>query len=791
MRVGLITFFRNNYGSELQCYATKHFLENHDIECDVLYIEEYEWEKIKSKITSLGKIIGYSILYKDFWANRKHIVSSIKGSSSTMLKESKFGLDWFCESILQPKGIEYKLAKNRTFQKNYDYFICGSDQIWGGAYLVHPFMFLEFAEDTKKIALAPSFGVEQIKHFNTKKFKKEISKISILSSREESGARIIEQLTSRKVPRLADPVNLLTIDEWTAFAEKGVKQKEKYIFVHFLNKPKEIALKSIRSLSKNYRLKILCFANDYVEFSNLGGYEKIGGTPYDYVSLISNACFVCTDSFHTSQISIIFNKSFFTFERNYGHENSQSSRLQNLFSLYHCMDRFITNERINVLELSTAVPNFKEIRNNERMGISDFLLNSIHYDSNISDSNTQLKSADKCTGCMACQAICPVGAINIDYSNFGYQIPKIDGDKCLNCKLCIKVCHSEIVALDCGTNSAYIAFNTNDEFRKKSASGGAFSAIAYAFIKDGGLVCGSRLSFEYGNPVIKHVIIKNIEELDSILGSKYVESNCSEVYESIFNSLKSGKKVLFCGTSCQVKALYSYLKIKKLKTKNLFTIDLICHGVAGCKLFSEYTDSISEKENMQFQAFSFRKKTINDIRFQITGNLVSDNCKKEISIPITQSSYYDMFMHQDSYREQCYHCEYASANKPADITIGDYFEARRDYSELFKDGSVLHDVDFLNCLLVNSERGKALLSEYGMQLFLYEVSRQRVQLSHSNLCKPSSYSTNRLILRDAFEKNGQRGIDRKYKGIFLKKKILRNGKKIISSVWKHSKQQEE
>ena len=35
-KIALITLFENNYGSILQCYATKHFVESMECKCDVL-----------------------------------------------------------------------------------------------------------------------------------------------------------------------------------------------------------------------------------------------------------------------------------------------------------------------------------------------------------------------------------------------------------------------------------------------------------------------------------------------------------------------------------------------------------------------------------------------------------------------------------------------------------------------------------------------------------------------------------------------------------------------------------
>ncbi|MCM1230370.1 MAG: polysaccharide pyruvyl transferase family protein [Ruminococcus flavefaciens] len=784
MRVGLITLFRDNYGSELQCYATKTFLKKHGCECDVLFIEEYGAEKVKSKIKSILNILYYSIRYRGFWKNRKQIKNSIHKNHHSMTAESKFGLDWFCESVLNPKGVEYRLINSEHFNGNYDFFILGSDQVWGGGYLVHPFLFLEFADDRKKVALSPSFGVEEIKNFNKSHFKKSISKIPILSAREESGVKIIQELTSRTVPRLADPIMLLSSEEWEDFSKKGMMMDEDYIFVHFLGAPNQTALEIISYLSEKYNIKVVCFANDYAEYSEITDRVLKGGNPYDYVSLIKNARFVCTDSFHTSHFSIVFNKPFFTFERTYGHNNKQSSRLQNLFSIYNCTDRYITSDLCDITQLDLVTPCFDAIKDKESLALSEYLLNAIETHQKHSQPELSLKSEKNCTGCMACADICPANAITVSYSDFGYRIPAINNEKCINCKLCSKVCHYVIPDRFINTEEAFIAYNINKKQRRISASGGVFSALAYSFINNGGLVAASELSFSHGTPDISHIIVDKSEQLENVLGSKYAESNCINIYSTVAEALKNKKEVLFCGTSCQVKALYSYIAIKNISTDNLFTIDLICHGVPGFKFFSDYIKFLSQVNNGEFSNFSFRSKELGNIRFQISGNFISDCKQKKVTVPIEKSSYYDMFMHQDSYRDQCYHCEYASAEKPADITIGDYFEAREDYPELFHEGAVMYDSDYINCLLINTEKGQKLISEFGNKLFLYPVSRKRVQLSHSNLCKPSSYTHVRLKMKREYAENGINGIERKYKSIFRFRKLLSATKKSLGFIKK-------
>lgn len=773
-KIGLVTFFRNNYGSALQCYATKKFLQKNGYECDVLYEYSYGYEKLKNRIKYLSKIALCSLLYREFAKNRKEIKMSER--KATLSKESKFLIDWFCETVLQPKGLEYSLLNDKQFADVYDFFIAGSDQIWGGGYLVRPFMFLEFAPNEKKIALCPSFGVETIKKFNVRPFKKSIKKFKKLSVREKSGQRIIADLTGRQVPILSDPVMLLNIDEWHEFAENSSIRHQNYVFVHFLDMPSASTIQSINQIAEILNSNIICFANNYSTYDSLKEHTFVDGSPYDYVSLIENASFVCTDSFHTSHFSIIFNRKFFTFERNYGHYNKQSTRIYNLFSTYECSERFINDAAIPE-ELLKVTPNFDAIKEIKTKRIQEYLLSSLPQVTHVKAEN-EIKSEKKCTGCMACVAICPKEAISTTYSEFGYRIPMVDNSKCVQCGLCVKVCRATLTPQNSSVNDAYIAYNTNDDMRLKSASGGVFSCLANAILEQGGVVAGANLSFEDGVVTVKHIIVTQKENLQLLLGSKYVESDCSSVYRPIEDYLKKGIAVLFCGTSCQVKALYCYLEIRHINTNSLYTIDLICHGVPGIKLLRDYLDETGFKLDNNTD-LKFRTKNNGIISFQFSGK--TDN-SGNMTIPASHSSYYDLFLHSDSYRDQCYQCEYSNDNKPGDITIGDYFEARQDYPELFQKSGILYDSDYLNCLLVNSIKGQELLKTYGNQLRMSPVSRKRIQLSHSNLCKPSTYGRLRLDAKEQYINCGIKGIEKRYKKIFLYNNMISVIQKLAKAV---------
>ena len=126
-----------------------------------------------------------------------------------------------------------------------------------------------------------------------------------------------------------DPTLLLTKEEWQKIAVK-----DKYILCYFLGKSIEHRKFAEKLKQKTgYKIVSLNHADEYVKYSDIFADE----TPYDigprqWINLIENAEYVCTDSFHGTIFSLINNKNFFTFER-YNSKNSKISTNSRIYSL--------------------------------------------------------------------------------------------------------------------------------------------------------------------------------------------------------------------------------------------------------------------------------------------------------------------------------------------------------------------------------------------------------------------------------------------------------------------------
>lgn len=366
-------------------------------------------------------------------------------------------------------------------------------------------------------------------------------------------------------------------------------------------------------------------------------------------------------------------------------------------------------------------------------------------------------STDKCCGCGACEQRCPQNAIQMMYRDDGALYPVISESRCVNCHLCEKVCQYHSVAELQSTPEAYAAVLKDENSLMASSSGGMFFALAVHIISQGGVVYGCAMDIDT-SMIAKHIYIERVESIHRLQGSKYVQSEIGHCYAEIEQMLKAGRMVLFTGTPCQVAGLKKYLL--GIEYENLFTVDIICHGVPGSQLFNDYLSAKKKK----VVAFTFREKMYGWRSFVYKRVIQKKGRKTTTYRPANRSSYYRLFMKGVIYRESCYACPYANQMRVSDLTIGDYWGVEQEMPQILgNQPSQIVTSKGVSSVLINSGKGHELFEQAKLYIKTYKTTVQQIVIHNGQLRQPSQSPKEREQVMKLYQRGGYQEVDSWYK----------------------------
>ena len=300
-----------------------------------------------------------------------------------------------------------------------------------------------------------------------------------------------------------------------------------------------------------------------------------------------------------------------------------------------------------------------------------------------------------CVGCGACSQSCHKHAISMQLNQEGFYTPTIDESLCVHCESCSKSCPVLNVTYQYSKTPDCYAMMANDEIRKVSSSGGAFTVIANLILKNGGLVCGVAYSDDY--KLTKYTMIESETQLNKLRGSKYIMCDTGDIFLRVKQKLKEGKKILFCGLPCHVAALRSFLK-DEFNSENLLTLDLICHGIPSVKAFENYMRDVHAKKRIKQLGFE-------DKRFGWHAGMTIEFDNDELfHMPCEKDSFFISYLNGLNKNRSCGKCKFAKIPRQGDITIGDFWGISK-YNPELNDGSGT------SVVLFNSQRGKRFIDE--------------------------------------------------------------------------------
>ena len=338
-KVGIVScYFQPNYGSMIQALATQMALDKLGIENETIDISGIRGEIRSAKIRYFAKAslssdillskmgMAKTVLIRKFSRNDYARNSALRAHSFQAFSQNRFRLS---------KMFATKAEMGSYAADHYSCVLAGSDQLWLPANIAADYYTLNWVpESVNTVAYATSFGQASLPRDISTKASLFLKRIRHIGVREESGRDLVKQLTGRKVPIVCDPSMLFTGEEWQVIQKEKPLVKEPYIFAYFLgNNPGHRAFVKRLKEETGCRIVALLHLDEFVKSDeNFADYAPYDTDPGDFLNLIRNARYVCTDSFHGSVFSLLYEKTFFTFRR-YTRKTASStnSRLDTLF----------------------------------------------------------------------------------------------------------------------------------------------------------------------------------------------------------------------------------------------------------------------------------------------------------------------------------------------------------------------------------------------------------------------------------------------------------------------------
>ncbi len=331
MKVGILTFPNStSYGAALQMYALYHTVKKlgHDAE-----IINYHSPYMKA-----GKHIAKANAKRSlrdkvrFWA-RVILHKRLERNFRDFEKEHT--------KLFPARPITHK-TRLVLADARYDAVICGSDQVWNPRITDSDLSyFLDFcSENTKRIAYAPSFGVDSLDGAFAASVAGELRRFAALSVRERAGQILAEEVIGWPVPIVVDPSMLLDADEWSSLEQEYPMVRGEYIF-YYTARHSSSLFSYCRALSERTGLRIVVAGGNLIKKKqnrDPGVQYAVDISPAEWLYLIHHAQYVVTNSFHGTVFSIIYRKNFYV-----EFSSDTNSRLTHITEMLGLQNRVVKN----------------------------------------------------------------------------------------------------------------------------------------------------------------------------------------------------------------------------------------------------------------------------------------------------------------------------------------------------------------------------------------------------------------------------------------------------------------
>ena len=355
MKTGIVTFHgANNYGAVLQAYALTQWLKQNGIEAEIINYQSKVFDKYRLFRTWQYKKAPYMLG-----------VDLMKFSGK--LKRNR-GFDAFRKNFLPVSDKVYITESDFAgVTDQYDYFICGSDQIWNPELTKgpDPVYFLDFVTDPgKKISYAPSIALKKLTEFQLAEMASYMSTFSSLSIREQEGIDILQPYCEQDITKCCDPVFLPDKKCYDQICSEKYAGK-RFVFLYVVGTAAKFknVISYAEKTAKEHGLQLYYLIDGDKTLYHIEGKNVFGCDPCDFLSLVKNAEYVVSNSFHATAFAILYSRQFITFLK-----DGTGSRMQNLLKEFKLENRIynknstetIFDNRIDYSGLEQTLQSFRK-----------------------------------------------------------------------------------------------------------------------------------------------------------------------------------------------------------------------------------------------------------------------------------------------------------------------------------------------------------------------------------------------------------------------------------------------
>ncbi len=637
MKIAIMTWFHiDNYGTVLQAAALSHVLRQKGHEVDVIrYFPKEQVNTMPDR--SMRKALVRRIREQQRERRNPGTVSRLAGEDFQAFRDRYLNLTDYYSTMTDLESL------NDT----YDAFICGSDLIWLPRYFDSHF-YLDFVHDTEcMIAYAPSLlddGQNDARVLE--EMGNLIRRFKHLSVRESDGRRMLSSEFEIHTEEVADPVLMLTSDEWEAFLEMGntkaitaaeteeakaIEKDEKETPEIETEQAIDGEMQTAASQGEGSPTEesegtmLVCFQGDH--FLYWEAVDKLAArlnlrmqvipihendlrregcieepvSPTQFVERIKEASYVCTDSYHATALSILYKKEFCCFERYTERgEQGRNSRIHHILDVVGLSQRIYESEKPleNYLAQIDWIPvNYKldALRLKSHRYLDDALdavRTHIEAKEGQSPKSHVLDTYSLCTGCGACEAVCAEHAVKVTLSDAGFLEAKVEEEKCTSCSRCLEVCpmREAIYGKRIAAGRLLSYLDEEMDMRQSAAAGGLSGRLAKILHERGYAIAGCVYDDE--QQMARHVLIRPEDEselLEHLKGNKYLQSDLKDLWQEL--AAYEGPLALFAAP-CQIAALKKALYGRE----NTYYIDCVCSGVPSVHLYRKYLKSMKKRK---------------------------------------------------------------------------------------------------------------------------------------------------------------------------------------------------